>query len=990
MKLFLRKLTRRSQDGHVVSSYGTHNSPPNTWNDSGKSESTGFASQSTYPSFSTGNFPPHAVQARGPINAYDEEFSPYSIQAGESAEAYDKVHPPVSTEEFLPYNIPNRESVSACKDVYEDVSMPRQVHLPTQEETPRWNIETHPLCATTKEMEMPPLIPVNTAPQYVVQIHEWIEACNELHEHACVPKPNHLKPPEDAPRWLIDTQQLCIVRGFHAERYLALSYVWPKAPQTSAPAPKTLLLDSNTISKLCTPGFLGLATTVEQVPNVIRHAIELTQRLGERYLWVDRMCIVQDDLKDGGTLSQVAAMDKIYAGAYLTIIAAASQWRYERGQLLRDWPLFKTSIYEVKPPDEGGYIFTPLDKDSVVKVLRKRYDDLSKSEWATRGWTYQEHILCLRSVMFLDNGVFWDCTQCVWDGAYLFPCPMSGSIPDDMPKRTDMAQRFTTTWWPDFGFYLDLICPFNHREFTYPQDAISGISGVLNALQPSFRGGFVYGLPRLFFDHVLLWQPFYVAKRRKDKVDDGRSFSSLPSWSWCGWQTPVDPWSLVSGLWYITNNGRASGWRTRKLVEWHILKNKVTTEAITEPKLLLQFTETTEARGYASPSGWNRQEVPKNKYRFGGQKYVFTHENDRSRFFNYPVPLGEALPTQDSATIQPYILCHTTSAQFRVATVLRCAGMDSIPIQHPPQLSAFEQNMFKYGPRDGGACPVLVLQQSNSAFAGLLRLMDEEPINPSTSIRLVAISTGEAKAIDIGYSFDWRVFEDGYYSYDTGRRTERLDYVYGQQHMTTEGRYALLFDIDMAFCPQAARAGPLGPQFHVMLGLIERILEKERGIHEPAEWPSGENFTSLRRRGIQFKKFSYPGLWYGIRSQLMKELRHGLREMLKEDEIGGRLWDAQTRQIYNPYGLSWKDLLYPTGAGVQRFDNQRSTKQRDPFARHYILSDDYEEKASTTYEFYNVLWIEQRGDISYRKACGWVPRHIWEAHARGLVQIKLG
>jgi hypothetical protein len=41
-------------------------------------------------------------------------------------------------------------------------------------------------------------------------------------------------------------------------------------------------------------------------------------------------------------------------------------------------------------------------------------------------------------------------------------------------------------------------------------------------------------------------------------------------------------------------------------------------------------------------------------------------------------------------------------------------------------------------------------------------------------------------------------------------------------------------------------------------------------------------------------------------------------------------------------------------------------------------------------EFYNVLWIERKDGIAYRRACGWVPKHVWEAHATGPVEVKLG
>jgi hypothetical protein len=72
---------------------------------------------------------------------------------------------------------------------------------------------------------------------------------------------------------------------------------------------------------------------------VIKHAIELVLALNERYLWDGRLCIVQNDLRDGGTLSQVAKMNKIYASAFLTIIAAASEQMYAMSPTM-GWPMF--------------------------------------------------------------------------------------------------------------------------------------------------------------------------------------------------------------------------------------------------------------------------------------------------------------------------------------------------------------------------------------------------------------------------------------------------------------------------------------------------------------------------------------------------------------------------------------------------------------------------------------------------------------------------
>jgi Heterokaryon incompatibility protein (HET) len=55
-------------------------------------------------------------------------------------------------------------------------------------------------------------------------------------------------------------------------------------------------------------------------PNTVKDAIDLVESLGERYLWVDSLCIVQDD--DEWKCSQINNMASIYANSHLTIIAA--------------------------------------------------------------------------------------------------------------------------------------------------------------------------------------------------------------------------------------------------------------------------------------------------------------------------------------------------------------------------------------------------------------------------------------------------------------------------------------------------------------------------------------------------------------------------------------------------------------------------------------------------------------------------------------------
>lgn len=141
--------------------------------------------------------------------------------------------------------------------------------------------------------------------------------------------------------------------------------------------------------------------------------------------------------------------------------------------------------------------------------MSDQYTVLDQSKWATRCWTYQEAILCRRAIAFVDGGPFWHCECCMWDGVDL--------VPDlDFYRVAVRSQKIEAKGWPDFNLYLDTICAYNGRDLTCPEDALRAVAGILNVMLPSFPGGFIGGLPSLFLDHALLWQPFGIASRRID------------------------------------------------------------------------------------------------------------------------------------------------------------------------------------------------------------------------------------------------------------------------------------------------------------------------------------------------------------------------------------------------------------------------------------------------------------------------------------------
>ena len=100
--------------------------------------------------------------------------------------------------------------------------------------------------------------------------------------------------------------------------------------------------------------------------------MQLCRELGERYLWVDTVCIVQDDPETRGHM--IANMTAIYAGAIFTIFAADGE-HADYG--LRGLPgsIPRNFVTPFKGPFGKLFFMHPSTS-------------FSKTKWNTRGWTF--------------------------------------------------------------------------------------------------------------------------------------------------------------------------------------------------------------------------------------------------------------------------------------------------------------------------------------------------------------------------------------------------------------------------------------------------------------------------------------------------------------------------------------------------------------------------------------------------------------------------
>jgi len=196
----------------------------------------------------------------------------------------------------------------------------------------------------------------------VDQIRRWLQQCETEHRGPCQQPSTGEFDKLKVDILVIDVKARCLRRLGDCCRYFALSYVWGGVNQAEAK------LDS--LQRLLIPGALN--DLGDAVPLTIRDAMEFVEKLGERYLWVDALCIVQDDYTT--KQSMIEQMHLIYSQAYATLIAA---WGANSDAGL---PGVSKSSRKV---DQR----TASISDDLAFVYPLPFQAIKKAAWATRGWT---------------------------------------------------------------------------------------------------------------------------------------------------------------------------------------------------------------------------------------------------------------------------------------------------------------------------------------------------------------------------------------------------------------------------------------------------------------------------------------------------------------------------------------------------------------------------------------------------------------------------
>ena len=347
------------------------------------------------------------------------------------------------------------------------------------------------------------------------QVKQWVNICDSDHNE-CHPLELKRHLPKRTVFLGSNNQDLRLSENANGDfdGYVCLSHCW--GDQVGIKAYRTTMA---TISSFC------ISIPWDLLPLSFQEAIDFTRRLGFFHIWIDSLCIIQDDEDDWACES--SKMAEIYGDCSLTIAAVASKnsseglYRYDTPLEMRlDDPLLSVPLFARRDTHDGPL---PL---------------------LSRGWTFQEERLSKRTVYFTEHELTWKCSD------KFTKCQCSAKDRGALVSRNPLGSygEFLEAYSEDFvpwslntSWKRGIVREYSHRRLTFPQDKLPALSGIARFFQASHieEGYQESELPQYLagmWSDDLLEQLLWIAKHPTTT----NPVYVAPTWSWASMSGPVD------------------------------------------------------------------------------------------------------------------------------------------------------------------------------------------------------------------------------------------------------------------------------------------------------------------------------------------------------------------------------------------------------------------------------------------------------------------
>lgn len=342
------------------------------------------------------------------------------------------------------------------------------------------------------------------------RIRDWLLRCAK-HQKCLTEETRRTAHPDGF--CLLDITALEVVDSFGHEPYIALSYACSQVDEFEIKQDGSYVL--------------------EALPKVLQDVIGLVKGLGLgiNHIWMDRLCVPQDNLDQ--KIANINAMGDIYGAAFATVIFAVPSRRYLEHGI--------PGLSAPRPP------YQRIEKVGNLK-LATTYPSLdmaiATSQWNKRAWTYQEGLLSKRCILFGPEQSHFECAEMGCCESIKEPSVARCEQDYLIPYKSRLRNPFLDPY--DFNsLYWRLVRDYTGRDMSFASDSLHAFAALNKEFERADRA-LTWGLPISSSALNLLWEhepwDFREISRR-----DG-----FPSWSWAGWSGtaamnfPLDPASELN------------------------------------------------------------------------------------------------------------------------------------------------------------------------------------------------------------------------------------------------------------------------------------------------------------------------------------------------------------------------------------------------------------------------------------------------------------
>ncbi|KAH6855641.1 heterokaryon incompatibility protein-domain-containing protein [Chaetomium sp. MPI-CAGE-AT-0009] len=255
---------------------------------------------------------------------------------------------------------------------------------------------------------------------------------------------------------------------------------------------------------------------LHELPPSFQDAVLVARSLGLRYLWIDSLCIVQDDEADW--LAQSQQMGRIFANSTMTIAAHSAQ-DSTQGFL---GSFLVPDFLRISPDDPLGGFTIPTPELSSEALLRR----FSQSCLSSRAWVMQELCLSPRILHFVENRVLWECQHT--------PLQIGGASPETWAALLSQRRRLRPSWEnlgeTRYDFWRELISQYSACQLTKAGDKLIAVAGIAEQLDGLFGSNLSYhyhcGIFNADVVRSILWHSSQAPKPLQ------KPGNRAPTWSW--------------------------------------------------------------------------------------------------------------------------------------------------------------------------------------------------------------------------------------------------------------------------------------------------------------------------------------------------------------------------------------------------------------------------------------------------------------------------